>query len=175
MCFIGLYYTSGRQRTSEDRTVDFISDRPLCPYCSQIRTCPQKKFIDVGAGVVDSDYHGEVGVVLFNHGNQDFEVKMGDRIAQLILEKIDTPPVKEVQDLDNTVRGSGGFGSTGVKSGNDTGSNSEKKNENGQNERTGEKKQSMVKNETLKGRMSGSRTRTEKKKTTEGSSRLSRE
>ena len=80
-----------------------------------------KKFIDVGAGVVDSDYRGEVGVVLFNHGDQDFEVKMGDRIAQLILEKIDTPPVEEVQGLDDTVRGSGGFGSTGVKSGNDTG------------------------------------------------------
>ena len=86
-----------------------------------------KKFIDVGAGVVDSDYRGEVGVVLFNHGDQDFEVKMGDRIAQLILEKIDTPPVEEVQGLDDTVRGSGGFGSTGVKSGNDTGRISEKK------------------------------------------------
>ena len=46
-----------------------------------------KRFIDVGAGVVDGDYCGEVGVVLFNHGDQDFQVKMGDRIAQLILEK----------------------------------------------------------------------------------------
>ena len=45
-----------------------------------------KKFIDVGAGVVDADYRGEVGVVLFNHGDHDFEVNMGDRIAQLILE-----------------------------------------------------------------------------------------
>ena len=59
-----------------------------------------KKFIDVGAGVVNGDYHGEVGVILFNHGDQVFEVKMGDRIAQLILERIDTPPVEEVQDLD---------------------------------------------------------------------------
>ena len=132
-----------------------------------------KRFIDVGAGVVDADYRGEVGVVLFNHGDQDFEVKMGDRIAQLILEKIDTPPVEEVQDLDNTVRGSGGFGSTGVKSGNDTGSGSEKKNENGENERTCKKKESEVKNETLKGRFSGSRTRIERKKTTEALSRLS--
>ena len=93
-----------------------------------------KKFIDVGAGVVDSDYRGEVGVVLFNQGDQDFEVKMGDRIAQLILEKIDTPPVKEVQSLDDTVRGTGGFGSTGVKSGNDTGSSSEQMNKKGKNE-----------------------------------------
>ena len=76
-----------------------------------------KKFIDVGAGVVDADYRGEVGVVLFNHGDQDFEVKMGDRIAQLILEKISTPEVEEVSGLDSTVRGSGGFGSTGMQSG----------------------------------------------------------
>ena len=63
---------------------------------------------------------------------------MGDRIAQLILEKIDTPIVEEVQGLDQTVRGSGGFGSSGVKSTvNDTGSGSvEKKNEIGQKERT---------------------------------------
>ena len=76
-----------------------------------------KKFIDVGAGVVDADYRGDVGVVLFNHGDQDFPVKMGDRIAQLILERIDTPPVKEVQDLTGTVRGVSGFGSTGIESG----------------------------------------------------------
>ena len=101
---------------------------------------------------------------------------MGDRIAQLILEKIDTPPVEEVQGLDNTVRGSGGFGSTGVKSGNDTGQISEKKNENGENERTGEKKESEDKNETLKSRKSSDRTRTDRsRKTTEGTSRLSRE
>ena len=135
-----------------------------------------KKFIDVGAGVVNSDYRGEVGVVLFNHGDQDFEVKMGDRIAQLILEKIDTLPVEEVQGLDDTVRGSGGFGSIGVKFGNDTGQISEEKEMNGQNERTGEKKESeQVKNETVKGSIKGNRTRTERKKTTEGSSKLSRE
>ena len=99
-----------------------------------------KKFIDVGAGVVDADYRGEVGVVLFNHGDQDFEVKMGDRIAQLILEKIDTPPVEEVQGLDDTVRGCGGFGSTGVKSGDDTGQNSGENKTNGKNERTGRKR-----------------------------------
>ena len=134
-----------------------------------------KKFIDVGAGVVDGDYHGEVGVVLFNHGDQDFEVKMGDRIAQLILEKIDTPPVQEVQGLDNTVRGTGGFGSTGVKSRNDTGQIGEKKNEKDENERTEVKKESEDKNETLRGRIGSNRMRTEKKKKIEGSSRLSRE
>ena len=50
-----------------------------------------KKFIDVGAGVIDADYRGEVGAVLFNFGNKDFVVNMGDRIAQLIFEKNKDP------------------------------------------------------------------------------------
>lgn len=71
--------------------------------------------IDTGAGVIDSDYRGPVGVVLFNHSDKEYVVKRGDRIAQLILEKIATPDVTEVTDgdLPETVRGSGGFGSTG--------------------------------------------------------------
>ncbi|KAL1534859.1 dUTP diphosphatase [Salvia divinorum] len=73
-----------------------------------------KHSIDVGAGVVDADYRGPVGVILFNHSDVDFEVKVGDRIAQLIIEQIVTPEVVEVDDLDSTSRGSSGFGSTGV-------------------------------------------------------------
>ncbi|XP_015065379.1 deoxyuridine 5'-triphosphate nucleotidohydrolase [Solanum pennellii] len=73
-----------------------------------------KYSIDVGAGVIDADYRGPVGVVLFNHSEVDFEVKAGDRIAQLIVQKIVTPEVEQVDDLDSTVRGYGGFGSTGV-------------------------------------------------------------
>ncbi|KAL8197949.1 hypothetical protein R6Q57_016476 [Mikania cordata] len=73
-----------------------------------------KHSIDVGAGVIDADYRGPVGVILFNHSDVDFEMKAGDRIAQLIIEKIITPEVVEVDDLDSTVRGAGGFGSTGV-------------------------------------------------------------
>ncbi|TXG53126.1 hypothetical protein EZV62_022295 [Acer yangbiense] len=73
-----------------------------------------KHSIDVGAGVIDADYRGPVGVILFNYSDADFEVKVGDRIAQLIIEKITTPDVLEVEDLDSTVRGEGGFGSTGV-------------------------------------------------------------
>ena len=73
-----------------------------------------KKFIDVGAGVIDSDYRGELGVILFNFGEEDFVVNMGDRIAQLIIEKIKTPKIKEVNDLEGTGRGSGSYGSTGV-------------------------------------------------------------
>lgn len=73
-----------------------------------------KHAIDVGAGVIDADYRGPLAVILFNHSDADFEVKMGDRIAQLILEKIVTPEVLEVEDLDSTLRGESGFGSTGV-------------------------------------------------------------
>ena len=73
-----------------------------------------KKFIDTGAGVVDYDYRGEVGVVLFNHAEEDFEVKKGDRIAQLILERISMAEVVETDELFATERGAAGFGSTGV-------------------------------------------------------------
>ncbi|XP_069882706.1 deoxyuridine 5'-triphosphate nucleotidohydrolase, mitochondrial isoform X2 [Dipodomys merriami] len=72
-----------------------------------------KHFIDVGAGVIDEDYRGNVGVILFNFGKEKFEVKKGDRIAQLICEQIFYPEIEEVQVLDDTERGSGGFGSTG--------------------------------------------------------------
>ena len=71
--------------------------------------------IDVAAGVVDEDYRGPLGVVLVNHGELPFEVQVGDRIAQLILELIDVPVVQEVASLDATNRGSNGFGSTGTR------------------------------------------------------------
>lgn len=70
--------------------------------------------IDVGAGVIDADYRGEIGVILFNHSTEDFKVSKGDRIAQLILEAIITPEVVQVDSLPETERGSGGFGSTGT-------------------------------------------------------------
>src|SRR5210317_1347089 len=73
-----------------------------------------KHCINVGAGVIDPDYTGEVKVVLFNHGTEDFEIKKGDRIAQLILERCETPMIKEVGLLEETLRGDGGFGSTGL-------------------------------------------------------------
>ncbi|CAK37038.1 hypothetical protein CBS63078_9643 [Aspergillus niger] len=73
-----------------------------------------KHFIDTGAGVIDADYRGEVKVLLFNHSDVDFEVKEGDRVAQLVLERIYTPEVVVVEELAESVRGAGGFGSTGV-------------------------------------------------------------
>ncbi|KAH6691645.1 deoxyuridine 5'-triphosphate nucleotidohydrolase [Plectosphaerella plurivora] len=73
-----------------------------------------KHFIDTGAGVIDADYRGQVKILLFNHSDTDFAVAEGDRVAQLILERIYTPDVVEVADLEESVRGAGGFGSTGV-------------------------------------------------------------
>lgn len=73
-----------------------------------------KNSIDVGAGVIDEDYRGNVGVILFNFSDLDFDVKKGDRIAQLICERIAYPKLVEVDTLTETVRGEGGFGSTGT-------------------------------------------------------------
>ncbi|KLU87681.1 deoxyuridine 5'-triphosphate nucleotidohydrolase [Magnaporthiopsis poae ATCC 64411] len=72
-----------------------------------------KHFIDTGAGVIDADYRGQVKVLLFNHADADFKVEEGERVAQLVIERIYTPEVVEVQELEESVRGAGGFGSTG--------------------------------------------------------------
>ena len=69
--------------------------------------------IDVGGGVIDGDYRGNVMVLLFNLGASDFFVGRGDRIAQLILEKICVGEPLEQLAIDETERGTGGFGSTG--------------------------------------------------------------
>lgn len=79
-----------------------------------------KNFIDVGAGVIDSDYRGEVKVLLFNFGEVDFKVSPGDRIAQIIIENVVPTAIKEVEELPSSKRGAGGFGSTGVSSSNRT-------------------------------------------------------
>lgn len=73
-----------------------------------------KHGIDVGAGVVDADYRGQVMVLVFNHGEADYTINTGDRIAQLILERIETPAVCEVNELQNTTRDTSGWGSTGI-------------------------------------------------------------
>jgi dUTP pyrophosphatase len=72
-----------------------------------------KHGLDVLAGVIDSDYRGEVAVILLNTGTKDYEVKKGDRIAQLVLERIVTPEVMQVPSVSSSCRGEGGFGSTG--------------------------------------------------------------
>ncbi|XP_050420990.1 deoxyuridine 5'-triphosphate nucleotidohydrolase-like [Adelges cooleyi] len=74
-----------------------------------------KNFIDVGAGVIDEDYRGNVGIVLFNHSDDEFTIQPGDRVAQLVCEKIAYPEIRELKSLDETERGEGGFGSTGTQ------------------------------------------------------------
>jgi len=74
-----------------------------------------KNGIAVGAGVIDQDYTGPIGVILFNHGKETFKVQTGDRIAQLILESIALLPLREVQKLSETKRGNQGFGSSGAR------------------------------------------------------------
>lgn len=65
-------------------------------------------------GTIDSDYRGEVMVMLINHGGDPARIKRGDRIAQLVVARHSTAEVVEVEDLGETVRGAAGFGSTGV-------------------------------------------------------------
>ena len=77
-----------------------------------------KHGLDVGAGVIDSDYRGNIGVILFNHTDKDYKITKGDRIAQLIVIKITTPPIEEVGNLSTTKRGNDGFGSTGYNDNN---------------------------------------------------------
>ena len=79
-------------------------------------TCAVQRLPCATISCPDSDYRGNIGVILFNFSDKDFEVKAGDRIAQLILERIAFADVEEVQDLEASERGAGGFGSTGVES-----------------------------------------------------------
>lgn len=75
-----------------------------------------KKSVTVGGGVIDSNYTGDIGVILFNHSDSVFSVSPGDRVAQLILEVCMTPVVEEVRDIraSASTRGAQGFGSTGA-------------------------------------------------------------
>jgi len=124
----GSSLSAGFDLSSSENTIIKAGERGLvktdlsiaCPPGTYARIAPRsglavKKFIDVGAGVVDADYRGPVGVVVFNFGVEDFTVEPGDRIAQLILEKVSMVDAIQVEELTDTVRGEGGFGSTGVK------------------------------------------------------------
>ncbi|MBQ0786879.1 MAG: dUTP diphosphatase [Oceanihabitans sp.] len=66
-------------------------------------------------GTVDADYRGEIGVILVNLSNEDFTIENGERVAQLVIAKHERAAWIEVQELSETDRGEGGFGSTGVK------------------------------------------------------------
>ena len=71
--------------------------------------------IDIGAGVVDEDYRGALRVVMFNHAEIPFTVEKGDRVAQLVCQKVCYPEIELRENLDETERGNAGFGSTGKK------------------------------------------------------------
>ena len=64
-------------------------------------------------GTIDSDYRGEVGVILINHGREPFEIRRGERIAQMVIARYENCDIMVTDTLDETVRGEGGFGSTG--------------------------------------------------------------
>ena len=64
-------------------------------------------------GTIDSDYRGEIKIIIFNHGDDDFVIKNNDRIAQMILVPVVKMELEEANDLPKTIRGHGGFGSTG--------------------------------------------------------------
>lgn len=70
--------------------------------------------LDTMAGVIDSDYRGEVGVLLINHGHQMINIEPGDRIAQMVVTYYRADELVEVDNLSDSSRGTGGFGSTGV-------------------------------------------------------------
>ena len=64
-------------------------------------------------GTIDSDYRGEIKIIIYNHGNNDFTINNGDRIAQMILTPVVKMELEKTNDLPETIRGKGGFGSTG--------------------------------------------------------------
>ena len=66
-------------------------------------------------GTIDSGYRGEIGVILANFGDKDFSVSKGDKVAQLVFAPVVQPEVEETDTIDETDRGAGGFGSTGVR------------------------------------------------------------
>ena len=65
-------------------------------------------------GTIDAGYRGEVGVIMFNHGPEEFPVKRGDRIAQMVIAELPEVELLEAEELTSTDRGQGGFGSTGI-------------------------------------------------------------
>ena len=68
-----------------------------------------------GTGTIDADYRGEIGVILVNLSNEEFTIENGERVAQLVIAKHEQAEWKLVEELSDTERGAGGFGSTGKK------------------------------------------------------------
>ncbi len=73
-----------------------------------------KREIKTMGGVIDSNYRGEISVIIKNLSKQDYKINKGDKIAQMLIQKVEYPTIEEVSKLDDTDRGDGGFGSTGI-------------------------------------------------------------
>jgi deoxyuridine 5'-triphosphate nucleotidohydrolase len=123
----GSTLSAGYDLYSSESTIVKAGDRSLISTGLAIQVPPEcygriasrsglavKHGIDVGAGVIDADYIGHVKVLLFNHGKDDFYISKGDRIAQLIIEKIAHLDITITEELTKTTRGISGFGSTGL-------------------------------------------------------------
>ncbi|MCR4284847.1 MAG: dUTP diphosphatase [archaeon] len=74
-----------------------------------------KQGITILGGVIDAHYRGEYKIILFNTSDDNFEVRIGDKIAQVLIQKIESAEIEEVDELSETKRGEGGFGSTGIR------------------------------------------------------------
>ena len=109
-----------RSKVGTGIAVEWRCEYPAAYY---LRVAPRsslavRKGIDIGAGVIDSDYRGEISVVVFNHGPDPYTISVGDRIAQLIWTRCDQIDriewAADDEELTETARGTNGFGSTGV-------------------------------------------------------------
>ncbi|MFC1645272.1 dUTP diphosphatase [Patescibacteria group bacterium] len=74
-----------------------------------------KGWVKTMGGVIDSSYRGEIAVIMINLSKKDYTISKGDRIAQILIQKVECPMIEEVEELDDTERGDGGFGSTGIR------------------------------------------------------------
>ena len=111
---------------AEDRVIKPLWAEPVCVhvemeirfgYYGHIRprsSLARYHFIDVGGGVIDSDFRGEMIVIMFNHLNKPYEVTVADRIPQIVFQRYEVPSFVRCDELSKTDRGLGGFGSTGA-------------------------------------------------------------
>lgn len=85
----------------------------LCMHIISRSGLSAKHSIEKGAGLIDQDYRGEIKIILYNHSDLEYKYKVGDRIAQAVIMPVLIPKIIEVDELEDTCRGFGGFGSTG--------------------------------------------------------------
>jgi dUTP pyrophosphatase len=115
---LDLYASEDTIIPAHGKGIVFTGIAVATPHWTYFRIAPRSGLamnhsIDVLAGVVDSDYRGEIKIILYNHSNTSYNVNRGDRVAQGILESIVCIDPVEVEQLDDTLRNTNGFGSTG--------------------------------------------------------------